>query len=837
MSFQNTYLYHRNMLNMYQKNFEVDVFCVINNANMLEYVNNMMKPKCSLNMETLSDDFQKILDYLKCHESYKKNLEYMQQYESNMMCKKELPFISTQNVLQMFQLRKGIEMIEEHEKRNDILYDIFMCIKYEFITTNYYNFSVLFDNNLSFEDILTCRNKKNKTIFDSALKHYNIENNAQFINYLHELKIDRYAGRIYTEHMRNLNFGGHYVKNYETVLKINFLVGSKRPINNLVYLCNDNMLFTLRENANKFKYVISSFGQHKLDDTIATHIFTTEYQLLAFCYKNSLLPIMYSDYNQGGIYKSNIDIMNNCFIPENGTILLRNKQCEKINGMYVFNELPSCSFKYLIPYGYFGEKIKFSFTCETSNNINLSIIFLDSHSTIFCEHVCTISSGLFEKEFDLNIDDKFYVLFEFTNLNNLLTKFSDIKIYHDELIMHYIIFITEGTLYEDAYDLSECDEILKQLTQKYVDRYHVFRYHDLDNPSEKKYISTAPNNKRQIADYNKNSEKIAFFKWKPYIIYKYLSQLPPNHILVYRDSNIKKYKTYLRSFETIKHECTQILHNVPQKLWFMHENLGIKSIFHQKKILTNAFGIRVNEFFLNHDLVNAATVVCKKTDWTMNFMKRWLDGCLNDDFINHEYIENEHFTYRWHCNDQAVLNSVIVNMKQQNELDMLYPYYINYDRELTFAKCTDLRKPLKYEGFVLNKIHLIGDIPVYSNGCKLVRNNDFSLNFVRSADTEYTPFQWIGYEVSPNGKYNVTFDIKFNNFIPDTTIERSIGFKTHYPERLFNEWIQECKLGEWYSANITFQKPNDDVDLFILIFDNSKPSLNFDLKNFVYEKL
>ena len=219
------------------------------------------------------------------------------------------------------------------------------------------------------------------------------------------------------------------------------------------------------------------------------------------------------------------------------------------------------------------------------------------------------------------------------------------------------------------------------------------------------------------------------------------------------------------SFDSIKHECTKILSTIPQKLWFMHENLGIKSIFHQKRYLNHAFDLNENEFFLNHDLINAATVLCQKNDWTMSFMKKWVDGCLNDSYINHEFIENEHFTYKWHCNDQSVLNSIIINMKQKHELDMLYPYYINFDRELTFSNCDDLRKPKDYDGFLLNKIHMVGNIPVYSHGCKLIRNSDFSLTFTRSNEQSYVPFQWIGYEVSMSGKYKVSFNIKFKNMI------------------------------------------------------------------------
>lgn len=835
--FKDTSQYHINFLNYYKKFFSVNIFCIIDNKSDTQLIQEILQPCDIISTDTFTKEIQDTIDFLINHPQYKKNLNIMNNYESFMISKREHSTITEQQIKQFFLLKKGIEMIEKYELLHNIIYDIFICTKYEFVLENFCDLTCLDKKDLTFRDVITCCNDKNLDVFLKTLDHYKINDDFQYLKYLNDIKLDRYAGCLYTDNLCNLNFGGYYIKNYDTLQKIYDTIAKKQQLYNLVYFYEDHAFFTQRKNMNKFKYLIASFGQHKFDDSYGTNIFTSSYQIMSYCFKNDLLPLMYTDKLHGGIFKKNTDVMYNYFIPNDKKLLIRNKNCEKINGMYTFNDIPAFSFKHVIPYGYFGEPLKISFTLETSVVLNLIIAFSDTSSKVFYEETFSINNGLFSFDTTVKTNDKFFILFEFTGTNNTLVKISDINIAHNEICLHYITFITEGNLYENAYDLSECDEILKQLTDKYADKYFCFKYRDLDNINEKKYITVAKTDKKQVNGCNINSEKIAFFKWKPYIIYKYLLQLPENHIMIYRDGNMKKYKQYFNSFDTIKHECTKILSTIPQKIWFLHENMGIKSIFHQKRYLNKEFNLIENEFFLNHDLINAATVICQKTDWTVNFMKKWVDGCLNDNFVNHEFIDNEHFLYKWHCNDQSVLNSIIIKMKQNNELDILYPYYINYDRELTFTKCDDLRQPKNYDGFLLNKIHLIGDVPCYSHGCKLVRNKDFSLTFTRSFETSYIPFQWIGYEVINHGKYHISFDIRFKNMIPDSSAEKFIGFKTHFPEKFYNDWLQKCELNKWSHVDIISDKPTDDIDLYILIFDNSKPLLEFDLQNYIFEKI
>lgn len=832
--FSETKDYHKQMIEYYSKSFDVHTFCIFDKDSEQESIQKVLQPEQTIILE--KDEISRMCKCLKKHPSYKKNLEYLNSLEPITMCRKEHNELKEENIAWCLSLKKGIKMVEEYEQKNNLIFDIFIFVKYDFIINNYYDLPTL-KKNSTFGDVLTCQNETNIQEFTKALEHYNLKTDTEYLDLLKELKIDRYAGRIYTKHMKTLNFGSAYVKNYETIQKIYNNCLNNITTKNTVYLCDDNFMLTRRENINKFKYLISSFGQLKLDDACGNFIFSLEYQTVAFCMKNDLLPIIYSNRNQG-TYRKELNIMNKHFVPNNKRVIIQGKRCEKINNLYYFREVNDVKLRYSVDYAYVGEKLNLSFDVEVKSPITMFIKFFDfTNSLAYVEPVVQIKPGHVSYDTQLKINDKFYIQLEFSGLEDKQMKISDVEITQEELILHYLTFITEGDLYEGAYDLSKCDEMLKQLTDKYVDKYHCVRYRDLDNLEEKKYITTVRTDKLQTGGNNVNSEKIAFFKWKPYIIYKYLSQLPPNHILIYRDGNVEKYRNYLISFENIKSECTKILFTVPQKLWFMHENQGIKSCSHQKKYLTKAMKINQNEFFLSHDLVNAATVIGQNTPWTLEFMKKWVDNCVSDAFINHEYIENEHFMYKWHCNDQAVLNALIISMKQNNELELEYPYYLNFDRELTFTKCEDVRKSKNYDGFILNKMQQVLSVPHFSHGSRLVRNSDSSLNFIRTPEVKYEPCQWVGYEVITPGTYVVSFEIKFKKFIPTNEKELLIGLKTHFPVRCYNDWIHNCKVNEYYPVHISIDKPTEELDLYILIFDNAKPLLEFDLQNFYITKI
>lgn len=818
---------HLSLLQYYKQKYNVYTFCVFSDTDVnLERINNIISPIMTTHISINDKEFHDIIELNKRHPLYIQNRDYMNSLDNDVIGKQEVPDIVPSQMVQYYALRKGIELINTFENDNNIIFDYFIKIRFDFVLLQKLDPELLENRDQSFSNIISCNNDYIKTLINNSKKYYKITSNEEHMDFLKNLKIDHYASRLYTENPIHLNLCGIYVKNYQTLFNIYWNNLQKKQIDNIIYSVNDWFLMTKRCNMNKLKYIISSYGQNRTPES-STHIFCAEYQMFSFMINNNLLPVSYLDFNIGGLYKKQLDFTNNGLIPNGLFASFGNRNVMRINNRYVFDtsHIPT-SIKHFIFYGYYGEHLSINFNVLTKHDVGM-ILKIENNNQIVFSQFCTLKNGDFNFNTDLNWCGKFLIVYEFQNIEGNELSISDIKYNHDELHMDYVSYFTKGYTYDHAFDLTECDDILKNYAGTYFDNYYPVYQYTLDNENERKYISSQ--HKRIETSNNINVEKIAYFKWKPYIIYKHLVNLPNNHILFYRDSNIKKYPQYLTSFKSLKKTCSRLIHNTPEKLSLLFERHDLKSIYFQKKVLTNNFDIRRNDIFEFHGLVNAGTVICKKTNWTLNFFKMWVFECENELNINYEQIGDEDIFYKWHTNDQAVLNSIIIKMKQLEQLPPEYPYYLyTNERDLNYDTLVDVRHSRTYGGFNLSVIPLVTKTKIMSNGCVLYRTEEGNLHFVRS-NVQSIEWQWLGCEIHTNKAYSVSFDIKF---ISDVPYCDTIGLKFHNPVKIINEWLKQCKQNEWFSVNYRVENGHRN-DLVILIFDHAPPNVEFELRNFI----
>jgi hypothetical protein len=820
---------HKIMINDIKQYGNLDIFCVVSDKNLLNSELGMLKiilsPKKILHEKNENHNF---LEELKNHDAYIENKNYIDKLENNVTGKMEISEINENFISQFMQLKKGVEMIEKYEIENEIKYDIFIKSRYDFVLKEKYDFSILNNTNINFYDLLSCGCENYKSLLSVAKEHYKINSDYEYLSYLKNLKIDHYASRIYTKHAKNLNLGGRYIKNYDAIEKIYIMNKSGENIDNIVYFLNDWFFFTLRKNMKKLGNFIFSYGQNRIDN--CNHIFAPEYQLFAYCKQNDLLPIVHLNSHIGGIFKKEIHILNDVYVPNNKKFIMNGIKGYKRDNYYIFKNN-----KVIIPlivyYSYYGEKIEIKFNIITKNKIkvNVEIDYFNRKST----ETFDSESGTFLYKFICNYYGRLIINLIFIQDNNDELQISSPKINHDEIYVDYMSFYTKGLPYDSAYNMHESYKITTQLTEKYTDSYVPIFLDDLDNNEEREYITSNSITNEKFSFSNINVEKIGYFKWKPYIILKNLKNLKEGHILVYRDGNFAKYPQYLNNFERIKIEVARIMNNIKESIFFAYENIGTKGIFHQKKYVSDVIGNDKNEFFLNHDLINASLIICKKSDLSIKILEEWLKYCKNDNLVDYSNIDvnTERQDFRWHCNDQAVLNSIIIKMKQEKILDINYPYYFTDNRILNFDLYKDIRTSKFYDGFILNKIPLITNNIQTSHGGTLYRLNIDTLHFTRSNSNKIVPFQWLGYDISRKNDISLRFEIKFYKFIPK--FHNCIGIKVHHPEFFYNNWIKECVVNEWKLVQYVIPKSYDISDLLLLIFDHGEPCIEFDIKNFV----
>jgi len=74
------------------------------------------------------------------------------------------------------------------------------------------------------------------------------------------------------------------------------------------------------------------------------------------------------------------------------------------------------------------------------------------------------------------------------------------------------------------------------------------------------------------------------------------------------------------------------------------------------------------------------------------------------------------------------------------------------------------------------------------------------------------PWRWIGKHLK-KGDYMVRFEIMFRGGVPGRGENR--GWKLHHPERIYNDFLEGMKVGEWKRVEIGCQVKEDGLGLFI----------------------
>jgi len=150
-----------------------------------------------------------------------------------------------------------------------------------------------------------------------------------------------------------------------------------------------------------------------------------------------------------------------------------------------------------------------------------------------------------------------------------------------------------------------------------------------------------------------NKRGYGYWIWKPYIILRQLEKMNDGDFLFYTDSGATILPHRKNKFDAYINLLNQS--NTPVL------SFGLQSITErqfQKMSVLKEFGLDKNEEFLNSNQVESGIVICKKTDYTIKFMKKWLDLVLQDNYrLVVDYDDEEQLDgYIGHRHDQSLLS-------------------------------------------------------------------------------------------------------------------------------------------------------------------------------------
>jgi len=160
---------------------------------------------------------------------------------------------------------------------------------------------------------------------------------------------------------------------------------------------------------------------------------------------------------------------------------------------------------------------------------------------------------------------------------------------------------------------------------------------------------------------DRNKRGFGYWIWKPYILLKQLQKMNDGDFLFYADSGA----TILPHRKYRLDEYIDILNSTDKPVLTLGVQIYTERMF-QKMSVLKEFSIDgkklfENEDFLNSDQIESGIIMCKKTDYTIQFMEKWLSMVLQDNykFVTDSDFEEQLEGFIEHRHDQSLLSILL----------------------------------------------------------------------------------------------------------------------------------------------------------------------------------
>jgi hypothetical protein len=136
--------------------------------------------------------------------------------------------------------------------------------------------------------------------------------------------------------------------------------------------------------------------------------------------------------------------------------------------------------------------------------------------------------------------------------------------------------------------------------------------------------------------------------WKPYFIQKSLDAIQENDYLIYTDSGV----FYYRRIDALIRKMNDSNQDI------MLFDLPLMELQWTRKSVFQALDMKIEEMCGYSNQRNAAIIIIKKTAKSTNFVKAWLDLCIQPDLLQPSIksSDEEHILFVEHREDQSILS-------------------------------------------------------------------------------------------------------------------------------------------------------------------------------------
>jgi hypothetical protein len=273
-------------------------------------------------------------------------------------------------------------------------------------------------------------------------------------------------------------------------------------------------------------------------------------------------------------------------------------------------------------------------------------------------------------------------------LPNLEHKNTNIIYPVNNVKINFITFNSMGEPFDFGKNLSKEAKFFENIYFPYFDTftsYDTEKCIEIDANFVDKYMKYHPsyNNLNHLHVEHQRGTKHGFWLWKPFIIKHHLDKLSDGEILIYQDCNITRYPYYSHNVHEYRNNVYDLFDKLNIDVIIPFENPHyLKSKHHVKKKVFETIGSN-NKYYREYPLLNANRIFIRKSDFSVKFINKWLNYCMDEKLLLPEDNILEEKDLKWHTHDQAIVTVLYRKYIEDNLLPNNAPGFYIKDRFFT----------------------------------------------------------------------------------------------------------------------------------------------------------
>ena len=219
-----------------------------------------------------------------------------------------------------------------------------------------------------------------------------------------------------------------------------------------------------------------------------------------------------------------------------------------------------------------------------------------------------------------------------------------------------ISFFTIGPPFDNAKDFKVIAENFRCKFSKYFDKLKLYNTIDFINDTFfiENIINYIPPNLSSSLPYPQEHNrgiKHAYWRWKPYIIAKALSEINCGEVLIYQDINVERYPHFLIDIENYKENVDYLFNKLSNDVLVATEDINLHCEKHVKSEIFEEIGLNNNDY-RKFPLLHANRIFIRKSNLSVLFINEWLNYCKTDLILPEN---SKQPSLKWSTHDQAIL--------------------------------------------------------------------------------------------------------------------------------------------------------------------------------------